>query len=514
VTIRRARGCSAMLIAMCAVLPACGSSPPSTCPSNQAERTYGCGPATDGSVTYQPDVVIVSGGADAVRAWSADGLTWTIKGDAPGADRLAPGKIMFVTGLGVGRVLAVRSVGNDRAVIVGPVDLTDVIRDANIASSLPISLAHPNAYTAPALPGTSTDISPGTGNASLLAHRQGVTPATTEMAVETAAQVDAGANVVTLPPIHLTASSSAPSPPPPPGTGPTMPPPGQQLPAMKAGDFTVEGFCCANGLGVRLAYDHGGLIITGNVSVQVASPTLVFDVGISGGKVVRAELQVGGGIGIAVGFDAATQVGRYGNINQRIQVPLDLSVPIVGLGIPFTAQLTQWFVLQTAFSAKDSTLRAGGVFTFGGGLGFGYHDGRFDVRPLENFGVKQSLVDSITGLSIGAAGLVLAHQARFCLCLGAFGFETGLYFFLTSSFGVSNDSSAQAVLRGVRCRGASLDMLSRYGWGYSIPEAVKELVNKFLSIFHAGPISASGGVFKDQALLHKTDTVPSVSACT
>src|SRR5205823_13040523 len=84
-------------------------------PLGSAERRYGRGRTPDPRVAYQPDVVIVGGGADSVRSWSQDGLTWTIKGDAPGVDQLAPGKIMFVTSLGVGRVLAIQPSGSDRA---------------------------------------------------------------------------------------------------------------------------------------------------------------------------------------------------------------------------------------------------------------------------------------------------------------------------------------------------------------------------------------------------------------
>ena len=73
---------------------------------------------------YHPDVVIVEGGPDAVRSVSANGLVWTIKGDAGHAGDLAPGKILFVTGRSAGRVLGVHRDGDDLVVTIGPVELT------------------------------------------------------------------------------------------------------------------------------------------------------------------------------------------------------------------------------------------------------------------------------------------------------------------------------------------------------------------------------------------------------
>ena len=57
----------------------------------------GIAPVPDSTVTYQPDVVVVSGGGDAIRAQSTNGFIWTIDANAPHASELAPGKIFFMT---------------------------------------------------------------------------------------------------------------------------------------------------------------------------------------------------------------------------------------------------------------------------------------------------------------------------------------------------------------------------------------------------------------------------------
>src|SRR5712692_4353839 len=63
-----------------------------------ATLRYGYAPIASRAITYQPDVVIVQGGARSIRSASANGLVWTIDGSAPGADQVRVGKVMFVTG--------------------------------------------------------------------------------------------------------------------------------------------------------------------------------------------------------------------------------------------------------------------------------------------------------------------------------------------------------------------------------------------------------------------------------
>src|SRR5437762_975299 len=72
----------------------------------EAERKYGRAPQRDASVTYARDVIIVEGGPSIIRGLSPDGLVWTIDPNAPHARELEEGKVAFVTGRCVGRVLS------------------------------------------------------------------------------------------------------------------------------------------------------------------------------------------------------------------------------------------------------------------------------------------------------------------------------------------------------------------------------------------------------------------------
>jgi hypothetical protein len=113
------------------------------------ELKYGIAPIPDATVTYQPEVVVVGGGGDAIRAQSTNGFIWTIDAKAPHAAELAPGKVFFMTDRAVGRVLDVRPEGDNLVVVVGPVNLTDVVAEAHITIDTPIDFGEAIPYSSP-----------------------------------------------------------------------------------------------------------------------------------------------------------------------------------------------------------------------------------------------------------------------------------------------------------------------------------------------------------------------------
>jgi hypothetical protein len=125
---------------------------------SEAETRFGVSPRLDKRVTYQPDVIVMEQGAEAIREPSTDGFTWTIDANAQGASDIEPGKIVFATGRVVGRVLKVARKGNNLDVTLGPVELTDVIQEAHIDYNGTIDPAKMIVYVAPpGYPGTFLD---------------------------------------------------------------------------------------------------------------------------------------------------------------------------------------------------------------------------------------------------------------------------------------------------------------------------------------------------------------------
>ncbi|GAB3141946.1 hypothetical protein GCM10027290_15500 [Micromonospora sonneratiae] len=432
-------------------------------PVTEADRRYGQAPAPHREVTYQPDVVIVGGGGRSVRSVTPDGLTWRIDPRAKRAAELARGRVMFITGRGVGRVIDVRRDGDDLAVTVGPVAITEVIRDGRFTSDRPVPfdrmVANPagEPFWAEAEEGTS-----GAGGS---------------------------------------------------GGGGGGPLPGRSKTArIPAGKFNVTPTCCATGIGLHFTYDSGGIRLVGTLELMFEKPSGTFDLVIDNGSVKKAMFEVTGGTGLRLDVEGGSALGAGHNINRRITIPVDFAVPLgTFLGVPFSATVNQSLTIQTAFSAKDGNIKANARYGFSGKLGFGYQNGSFDAWKPAGFQVQDSLTNSITGISVGVNGLLFAYQARLHVGIGAFGFSTGLYVGLTASVGVTMGSALGAPL--TVCRGATLNLFTDYGVGYRLPTAVVKVINLFLRVFEAKPIEAEGGIGGTANVLNRNEVIPDVPLC-
>ena len=117
-----------------------------------SQRKFGIAPQRDPTVEYQPDIILMEQGDKAIRSIATDGMTWTFDANAPHVSEFQLGKIVFATGRAVGRVISLKRQGDDVAVILGPVQLTDIIRKANFAMDAPIDMDNMLAYAAPDFP--------------------------------------------------------------------------------------------------------------------------------------------------------------------------------------------------------------------------------------------------------------------------------------------------------------------------------------------------------------------------
>lgn len=431
------------------VLASCEpSSSSSNCPSTQAEIDFGCGPSTNGSITYQPNVVLIPAGADAVRSRSSDGITWTMKGDAAGVSDLAPGKIMFATGLDAGRVVAVKQSGSDRVVTLAPATFTDVIQDADLGSTSPLSFANPHQYTATALPATTADIAPSSSSASPIAAH--------------------GPGVVSLPAISLSAARVA--------------LPGARLADVTyAGDFNAHSYCCQSRLGINFDYDKGGLRMKGIIEIHLSSPSVTWRFTYHSGK-VDAALRIDGVDGVAAAVEAAIAADGK-NIDKLFQLPVDFDVPVTESTkgrLPMHLSVREYFIFETDFRSHTSTLKASGAWNLQQPMIMRVRDYAHPelLSAPQGLTVRNSIVKSITGLGIGAAAITLGQRAVFCMCLGSSIDSAGLTYAFSWYVVMKNDSSAQALVRGFRCRGADLGISVEYGLGYSIPQAIIDEFNK------------------------------------
>ena len=405
-----------------------------------AEQKYGIAPIPDSSVTYQPDVIVVGGGADAIRAQSSNGFIWTIDGNAPHAAELVPGKIFFLTGRAVGRVLDVRKDGGNLVVVVGPVNLTDVIREAHITIDMPIDFGEAIAYSSPDLPGR----------------------------VVSLARASTGDDVAARPVAFVTESGLA----------------GYREAAATGSDvsnlvnFKINPFANSSGIGLEAGSDAGGLKLFARATLHLAKPTFkaVIDITPAGG-LTEASLALGGAAGLTWKFAVGTDVGRSANVNGILEPDTDFSIPVGGIGaVPLAVTVRQRFLVQTALGVRNATLSATGDYTFDGSFKIGYIRKQWSVAAPVGFSARQSMMQTAAGISIGASGLDLSDQVKVIVGIGTHGFAVGPYFRLTSSVGLFKGSD----LGMIACKEATIVIKLGGGVGYQIPKSVAGLVNSFL----------------------------------
>src|SRR4029078_10754411 len=106
-------------------------------------------------------------------------------------------------------------------------------------------------------------------------------------------------------------------------------------------------------------------------------------------------------------------------------------------------------LIHTAFSAGSTSMKGTGDYELGSDvLAVSFKDG--DIKDVELPTVittQTSLLDSLTGVSVGVNGFVLSWQIQFCLCIGTHVNSNGLYIQLRPRFGVSKHMSRACLLR-------------------------------------------------------------------
>ncbi|MFC5503513.1 hypothetical protein ACFPJ4_14790 [Lysinimonas soli] len=469
----RTRRAPAVVIAAfcCAVLTGCvgsvGGAPSD--PRSGGGLAYGLAPQPDKGTTFQADVVLVDGGASSVRSVTADGLTWTLSPSAGGISDLKPGRVMFLTDRGVGRVVAVRTTSAGVAVTIGPVDLTGVIRDGDFASQGAVPITNPVVHSA-----------------------AGAFWADPELQRQAGVAQGTGAD---LPAVATRGSASA---------GLPRPPSPAAIVAdtVKAttGSFNLTGSCCGNGPGVSLAYDKNGLSMAGRVALDMERPTADFALKISGGTASAAALTVRGAAGISAKLSATAQPNAaIHGFSPPLGMDFDFSVPVgVFFGVPLNLVVSQRFTMEVNIPGQ-AHLDAVGKIKLGSSLGFRYADKKFSNTTSASLDTSASLT-ATNSIAVGISYAAFDYNVRFTVGLGYLGFVAGVYLALGAHvlatvgapIGFNVAQGAQDPIE--HCKSVQGELWADYGVGYTIPTPVATLVNYFLEAFHSTPISTSGGL--------------------
>ena len=465
-----------------------------------AQRRYGIAPVPDSSVTYQPDVILVGGGPEAIRSMDPNGFIWTIDANAPRAPELLPGKVFFMTSRAVGRIIDVRRDGGNLVIVAGPVTLTEIVSDAHIEiKGMPIDFDEAIPYTAEDLPGqqvlaqTSEPRTPAPARGNLM-------PATYGSNLGWRAYPAVGNPAAGIP--GLSGVPNVPNIP----AVPDIPDVPDVSSALLDKNFKMLPNVSTAGVGLKVSADGGGLKVSASTLIHLARPELNVKLVIKHAKIQEASIELKGAAGLTWTFEAQSEIGLKGNVNAMLQPNTDFGIPIGGLGpVPMAVTVRQRFIIKTGLGVRNSSLRASGDYTFSGSFKMGYINGQWDAAGPGGFSATQSMSRNTGGLSLGAEGLNLGNQMKVIVGVGAFGFATGPFVSFTSGIGAFRGSD----IGMIACNGATIDISLSGGIGYFIPKGISAAINFILRKLNIdAQVSNGGGLESDKmTLIRKTSAV-------
>jgi hypothetical protein len=123
----------------------------------ESEQKYGRSPHPDPKVEYQPGIILMEQGDRAIQSISPNGLLWNFDADAPHVNEFEKGKIVFATSRAVGKILYLKRQGKTVTVVLGPIQITDVIRKGEFAMNAPLDLSKTLPFVMPEFPQTKTN---------------------------------------------------------------------------------------------------------------------------------------------------------------------------------------------------------------------------------------------------------------------------------------------------------------------------------------------------------------------
>ena len=407
---------------------------------------------------------------------------WTIAKDAPGADKLQVGSVMVLTSVATGRVAAIHDDGDSRVVTLAPVNLTDVIRNGSIdvdqampSSAISYQLI-PDLPWAQSTPGADELPSANISSSGYDRARRGQ-PFTAQPAA-----------------LHLAA----------PAPGGTMPLASDSSLEVKVGDWTVSPDVSPDKL--ELGVERDGALKVG-VDFAFDTNNLHFhgiDT-IKNGQSTHSGFEITGITGMTISLQAGAAGGSADNEKIKIEAPIEANLEIppspATAGLPMDIKVEFTFSIETAITGDNSTLVATGIWGLDGPIGY---DGTKFETPT--FTVKQSIIDSITGITLGPSGIVFGLEMKFQVGVGVAELSAGPFAGVIVDLGVTNGSSLGAAL--ARCKGATLDLRGSAGVGLEISAAAIPILKDLLP-----GAKYEYSLETSTSLLHRSQIVPDVPLC-
>jgi hypothetical protein len=495
-----------------------------------SELQFGRSPQPDPHVVYQPNVLIMPHGDTAIRSMESNGLVWHFDPAAPQVDQIQTGTIVFATERCVGEVLGVARTATDVAVLLGPVQLTDVIKEGHFVYDQPLDLNSIIAVPAPQFPGSTPDdgqtafspagarlvsvtygvVAPsGRWNRvrTIYADRHGRLNTARASLLEPASRRAPARSVPELAQLQVPQAPALPQPP-----GVPQVPGAPQIPAppVSLGDLStvdVDGgldvLPCLSGCGgwgVKMVYDKQGIKIIASAVFFLRNPRVAFNIDLSNG-VKTVALRLEGAAGFQTHFEMGTDSSFAKNIHKKGILPLDLSIPISPMGgVPLGIHLIQELVLATGFSARTSVLQSDARYAVCCHFMVGYINQRWGYDPV-TISQQTDLAAGVNGISVGINSVVFALRQEILVGIGMGGFSAGPYMALDTNV----TALKQSDIAMVQCRQGTFGMGFSAGVGWTLPKIFVAAVNALVSVLHifgakVKPIPPSGSFLEMKPL--------------
>jgi hypothetical protein len=226
---------------------------------------------------------------------------------------------------------------------------------------------------------------------------------------------------------------------------------------------------------------------------------------IKNGQTQHSGFSITGITGLTISLQAGASGGSADNEKIKIEAPIEANLEIppspATAGLPLDIKVVFTFTVETAITGNNSTLVATGIWGLEGPIGY---DGENFQTP--KFTVKQSIIDSITGITLGPSGIVFGVEMKFQIGVGIASLSAGPFAGVTVDLGITNGSSLGASL--VRCKGATLDLRGSAGVGVELSAAQIPILKDILP-----GIKYEYSLGTSTSLLHRSQVVPDVPLC-
>jgi hypothetical protein len=511
---------------------------------------FGIAPKRTKDIEYVDDVIVMEEGDRAIRSMATNGLSWTFDAHAPHVSEFQEGKIVFATGLAVGKIVSLKREGDQVTAVLAPVQLTDVIKNGSFAMNQPLDVDNMISYAAPDFPQSKEDTA-GQKSSSLDERNDGHfvqavvvsrvsrgkwTPASMVQTFADGRRIsyrrhgwkwtDPHVSVANVSPLRLinnferirlaTPPSGDPEVPvPPPASKANFDaggPPAQMRGAptqLDVSDARAEAVASNSGIGVQFYYDKKGIKLFTECLLETIGANIEFKLVIRNAHFETAGIKIGGHLGVKLLAEAGTTGDFQANFHKKIWIPIDFKIPL-GLNdanpSPFSVTFNSMLDVSTGFSAKTSVLKAEGHYTFGGGLWAGLDQGTWSVSVAQDPKAEKDLGVTTTGTSVGINSLVVAAGVRTMVGIGAFGFDTGVF---------TDIIFAGTLLRGsdvttFACRQGTIEASLDYGIGYQLNKTFVDAINAVLSLFTSYRLEYVGTIAQSKLvrLFHGNTQIP------